>query len=199
MYSNNPVGNNLKRVDVISLLERFNGIVVIDEAYIDFSDQASYSDLILNFENLIVIQTFSKAWGMAGLRLGMGITNSLIVSLLNKIKPPYNVNILSQTVALEKLQNDETFKANLKIIKSEAKKLAIELEKLPMVHKLYASAANFILVEFSDADKYYKLLLSKGIVVRNRSSQVGCYNCLRITVGTPSENKLLIDTLKKLA
>ena len=196
---NNPVGNNLDRADVLELLDRFNGIVVIDEAYIDFSDQPSYSDLILEYNNLIVIQTFSKAWGMAGLRLGMGLTNPLIVSLLNKIKPPYNVNVLTQKLALEKLQNVDTFKKNLEVIKTETGKLASELEKLPMVYKLYSTAANFILVQFSDADKYYQLLLNKGIVVRNRSGQVGCFNCLRITVGTPSENKQLIDTLKKLA
>lgn len=195
---NNPVGNLLNSSDVMQILQTFPGIVVIDEAYIDFANTGSYAQLIEQYNRLIVIQTLSKAWGMAGIRLGMAFTNEFIVNQLNKIKPPYNVNILTQQKALEELSNVKSFTANVKSINSERIKLHKILSALPMVKKVYESEANFILAEFDDAEYYYNMFLQNGIVVRNRSSQYNCYNCLRITIGTPKENKRIMDLLKKI-
>ncbi|GLR16312.1 histidinol-phosphate transaminase [Portibacter lacus] len=194
---NNPVGNVLNREDVINIIDQFPGIVVIDEAYIDFSATSGFLDLINEKPNLIITQTFSKAWGMAGIRLGMAFSNPFIIDQINKIKPPYNINVLTQKVALEKLNDEETFKKNLASLKSEKLKLAAELDKMDVVKKIYESDANFLLVKFDDADHYYKYLLDHGIVVRNRSNQFHCKGCLRITIGTPEENDKLIKILKK--
>lgn len=196
---NNPVGNVLNRKDVIKLLETFPGIVVIDEAYIDFTNEESYIKLIQTYPNLIVIQTFSKAWGMAGLRLGMAFSNAYTIGQLNKIKPPYNINVLTQEAALEKLQDTKTFKKNKKLIISERKLLVDQLSLLPIIKKIHQSDANFILAEFDNANESYAKLLEEGIVVRNRTNEIGCKNCLRITVGTPDENIRIIKTLETLS
>jgi histidinol-phosphate aminotransferase len=192
---NNPVGNSLKREDVLHVIKDFPGIVVIDEAYIDFSKEDSFLDILQDFPNLIITQTLSKAWGMAGIRLGMAFANPFIVSQLNKIKPPYNVNILSQSKALEGLNDFDRFAKNLDTIQKQKEVLFEALEKLPMVKKVHASDANFLLAEFDNADHYYKFLVDHGIIVRNRSRQLHCANCLRITVGTPEENRKLINIL----
>jgi len=194
---NNPVGNSLRREDVLNIIDKFPGIVVIDEAYIDFTDVPGYLNLIEERSNLIITQTLSKAWGMAGLRLGMAFANPFIISQLNKIKPPYNINVLTQDSALQGLQNESVFQNNLKTIVSEKLILKEKLEKLTMVRKVYDSDANFLLVEFDNADHYYKYLVKQGVVVRNRSKQLHCNNCLRITIGTPEENMKLIEKLKQ--
>ncbi len=193
---NNPVGNTLNEEDVIKLCDLFPGIIVIDEAYIDFAKGSGYLDSIDTYPRLIVIQTFSKAWGMAGLRLGMAFANPFLISQLNKIKPPYNVNALTQKVALEQLSDESKFKEKLDLIISERLRLRENLIKLPMVNHIHDSEANFLLCKFDNADFYYGKLVEKGIIVRNRSKQKGCANCLRITIGMPEENNRLINTLK---
>lgn len=193
---NNPVGVSLDRSDVLQMIEDFPGIVLIDEAYIDFTDRSGYLSLIEEMPNLIITQTLSKAWGMAGLRLGMAFANPYIVEQLNKIKPPYNVNVLTQKEALFGLSREDEFKRNLDTVASEKIKLRKSLEELPMVNKVYPSDANFLLVEFDNADYYYEFLVKHGIIVRNRSKQTHCNNCLRITIGKPEENQKLINKLK---
>lgn len=193
---NNPTGNSLKVDDVLQIMKDFPGIVVMDEAYIDFSPHPSFLDILKDYPRLIITQTLSKAWGMAGIRLGMAFANPFIVSQINKIKPPYNVNVLSQVRALEELGDHSNYSKNLDTLKNEKISLSKLLVSLPMVKKVFVSDANFFLVKFDDADYYYKYLLEHGIVVRNRSKQLHCSNCLRITVGTPVENKKLIKTLK---
>ena len=195
---NNPTGNSFD-INVLSdLIKDFKGIVVIDEAYIDFSSQKSLINLIGKYENLIITQTMSKAYGMAGIRLGMGFSNEKIISYINKIKPPYNINILTENKALEELKKVSEIKSNVNSILNQKEKLISFLEKLDFVEKIYESDANFILVKVDNADLRYNQLLKKGIVVRNRTNQYLCQNCLRITVGTKDENKILIKTLNEL-
>ena len=192
---NNPTGNSLVREDVIHILNKFNGVVVLDEAYIDFSEQESYSQVINNYPNLIVLQTFSKAWGMAGLRLGMAFASKEIIQVLNHIKYPYNVNILTQGKALEMLAQEENMKQNVQVILDERKKLIVELNKLSFINEVYPTDANFVLIKVSDARKLYDELLETGIIVRDRSKVALCEGCLRITIGTPEENKNLLKEL----
>ena len=195
---NNPTGNSFD-INVLSdLIKDFRGVVVVDEAYIDFSSQKSLIKLIDKYENLIITQTMSKAYGMAGIRLGMGFSNEKIISYINKIKPPYNINILTENKALEELKKVNEIKSNVNSILNQREKLISSLEKLDFVEKIYKSDANFILIKVDNADLRYNQLLKKGIVVRNRSSQYLCQNCLRITVGTMNENKILIKTLSEL-
>ena len=195
---NNPTGNSFD-INVLSdLIKDFRGVVVVDEAYIDFSSQKSLIKLIDKYENLIITQTMSKAYGMAGIRLGMGFSNEKIISYINKIKPPYNINILTENKALEELKKVNEIKSNVNSILNQREKLISSLEKLDFVEKIYESDANFILIKVDNADLRYNQLLKKGIVVRNRSSQYLCQNCLRITVGTMNENKILIKTLSEL-
>ena len=195
---NNPVGNCLDKGDVIKILQKFSGIVVIDEAYIDFANEEGYLEWVDNFPNLIVTQTFSKAWGMAGIRLGMAFCNEFIVKKLNGIKPPYNVNSVTQEIALSRIKDLETFKIQVETIQAERESLRIAIEKLDCVLKVHPSEANFLLAKFENADYYYNQLINQGIVVRNRSNLPGCENCLRITVGTPGENIQLVSTLSKI-
>ena len=195
---NNPTGNSFSRKDLIDLIESFNGVVVIDEAYIDFSSNSSLVSLINKYNNLIVTQTMSKAFGMAGIRLGMGFSNSKIVNYINKIKPPYNINLLTEKRALKELKNIDTIKTNIKIILEERNKLIDSLNELSFIIKVYPSDSNFILIKVDDADLRYKQLIEKGIVLRNRSKELLCDNCLRITIGTPYENELLIKNFKEL-
>jgi histidinol-phosphate aminotransferase len=195
---NNPTGNSFSRKDLIYLIESFNGVVVIDEAYINFSSNSSLVTLINKYNNLIVTQTMSKAFGMAGIRLGMGFSNIKIVNYINKIKPPYNINLLTEKRALKELKNIDSIKANIKIILEERNKLIDSLNELSFVKKVFPSDSNFILVKVDDADLRYKQLIEKGIVLRNRSKELLCDNCLRITIGTPDENKLLIKNFKEL-
>lgn len=195
---NNPSSNSFEVSKIEKLIRGFDGIVVIDEAYIDFSNEESWVQKIEEFPNLIVTQTLSKAYGLAGIRLGICFASEEIISILNKIKPPYNVNQLTQDAALKALINPEKVQQEIEIIKSERSLLIEKLKETSIVKKIYPSDANFLLVEVDDADKRYDELIAKGIVVRNRSNQIQCDNCLRFTVGTPEENRELVNTLKSL-
>ena len=195
---NNPTGNSFN-INVLSdLIKDFKGVVVIDEAYIDFSSQKSLINLIGKYENLIITQTMSKAYGMAGIRLGMGISNNKIINYINKIKPPYNVNTLTENKALKELNKIDEIKKNIDLVLNQRMLLLTSLEKLDFVEKIYKSDANFLLVKVDNADLRYNQLLEKGIIVRNRSNQPLCQNCLRITIGTKIENNSLIKTLNEL-
>jgi histidinol-phosphate aminotransferase len=195
---NNPTGNSFEINVLDNLIKKFNGIVVVDEAYIDFSSQKSLTNLIDKYENLIITQTMSKAYGMAGIRLGMGISNNKIINYINKIKPPYNVNTLTENKALKELNKIDEIKKNIDLVLNQRMLLLTSLEKLDFVEKIYKSDANFLLVKVDNADLRYNQLLEKGIIVRNRSNQPLCQNCLRITIGTKIENNSLIKTLNEL-
>lgn len=195
---NNPTGNSLNRKDIYQILDTFKGIVVVDEAYIDFSSLPSYTKDLSKYPNLVVFQTLSKAWGAAGIRLGMAFASPEIISVLNKIKYPYNVNQLTQEKALEILNNQETMKSQLTLILSERTRLQQELTAIPYVRKIYPTDANFILVDVGDADTVYQKLVDQGIIVRNRNKVVLCAGCLRITVGTEEENTALLNALKTM-
>ena len=195
---NNPTANSFNALKVETLLRDFNGIVVIDEAYIDFSNQESWLSRLDEFPNLIVTQTLSKAYGMAGIRLGICYASQDIISVLNKIKPPYNVNQLTQNFALQRLSDLETINWEVKTLVSDRKQLQLELSKISFIKKIYPSNANFLLVKVDNANKRYKQLIEKGIVVRNRTTQPLCENCLRFTVGTRDENEALVMALLAL-
>ena len=195
---NNPTGNSFDTNDLTDLIKGFNGVVVVDEAYIDFSSKQSLISLIEDNNNLIITQTMSKAYGMAGIRLGMGFSNEKIINYLNKIKPPYNINVLTERKALEELYKIDEIEKNISIVLDQRNLLVSCLEKLDFVEKIYKSDANFLLVKVDNADLRYNQLLEKGIVVRNRSNQPLCQNCLRITIGTKNENNSLIKTLNEL-
>lgn len=190
---NNPTGNSMKKEDVLSLASKFNGLVVVDEAYIDFAEQKSFANELQNHNNLVILQTLSKAWGLAGIRLGMAFASTEIIDVLNRIKPPYNVNQLTQEKALEKLADEVGFQKEVKAILSERKRLREELSKLQNVLNVFPSDANFLLVKFVKPKLVYDALVSKGIVVRDRSKVA--YGCLRITVGTEEENSVLLNAL----
>ena len=195
---NNPTGNSFDTNNLTDLIKSFKGIVVVDEAYIDFSSKQSLIGLIEDNNNLIITQTMSKAYGMAGIRLGMGFSNEKIINYLNKIKPPYNINILTERKALEELNKIDEIEKNISIVLDQRNLLVSCLEKLDFVEKIYKSDANFLLVKVDNADLRYNQLLENGIVVRNRSNQPLCQNCLRITIGTINENNSLIKTLNEL-
>ncbi|MDC6386215.1 histidinol-phosphate transaminase [Flagellimonas taeanensis] len=195
---NNPTGNSFKRESVEKLLESFHGLVVIDEAYIDFSEQESWLKDLKKYPNLIVTQTLSKAYGLAGIRLGVCYASEEIIAILNKIKPPYNVNQLTQQKALQRILNEDAVQQEVVQILEERSNLEQALQNLDFVEKIYPSDANFILAKVDNADKRYQQLLEKQVVVRNRSTQPLCENTLRFTVGTPTENKALIAILKQL-
>ena len=195
---NNPTGNSLKRSDIYKILDGFEGIVVVDEAYIDFSADSSLSKNLNDHGNLIVLQTLSKAWGAAGIRLGMAFASPEIIAVLNKIKYPYNVNQLTQEKALEILNNQSKMEEQLKAILEERTRLQQELNDLPLIMKIYPTDANFILVRVDDANAVYAKLASDGIIVRNRNKVTLCANCLRITVGTPEEDDALLKALRKM-
>ena len=196
---NNPTGNNFDAQSIESLIKWFGGIVVIDEAYIDFSEQQSWLYRLEEFPNLIVTQTLSKAYGMAGIRLGICYASKEIISVLNKIKLPYNVNELTQQKALDRLSKPTEIQQEVQSIIKQRNWLYSKLETISYVENVYPSDANFVLVKVDDATKRYDELISKGIVVRNRSNQPLCENCLRLTVGTETENIKLITTLKELS
>jgi histidinol-phosphate aminotransferase len=193
---NNPTGNNMRRIDVEFLLNNFPGLILIDEAYINFSRQKTFIQELIEYPNLIVMQTLSKAWGLASLRLGLAFASQDIIDLFNKIKPPYNINQASQQLALKALQNTKQVNNWIKECVEQRKLMTEQLCNLPVVKKVYESDANFILVKVADADKLYNFLSENSIVVRNRSKEVNCDNCLRITIGTPQENAALIKILK---
>lgn len=194
---NNPTGNLINKKDIEYILNNFNGIVIIDEAYIDFAGVDSLIGLITKYNNLIVSQTFSKAWGLAGARVGIAYANKEIIKLYNKVKPPYNISELNQQAAITALENYQAYSTILARIISEKKRLIKELQKIKLIKKIYPSDANFLLVEVGNANKLYSDLISKKIITRNRNVQVS--NCLRITVGTPEENDNLLNALNTLA
>lgn len=195
---NNPSGNSLNRGEVVNMLEQFPGIVVIDEAYIDFSSQASFLKELDRYPNLIVLQTFSKAWGSAGIRLGMAFASEEIIRLFNKVKYPYNVNRLTQEFALNLLRDYGAIEAQVAVLLKERELLRQQLSQLPVVEKIYPSDANFLLVRVKDANATYQYLVDKGIIVRNRHTVTLCDNCIRITVGKAEENRVLIEALRGL-
>nr|WP_299067941.1 histidinol-phosphate transaminase [uncultured Allomuricauda sp.] len=195
---NNPTGNAFQKKSIEQLLENFNGLVVIDEAYVDFSENESWLSVLVNYPNLIVTQTLSKAYGMAGIRLGICYASAEIIAILNKIKPPYNINQLTQYQALKRVLDDTMVQEEVEQILKERKTLVQALNELDFVNKTYPSDSNFVLVKVDDADKRYQELLEAQVVVRNRSNQPLCENTLRFTVGTPDENKKLIAILKEL-
>jgi histidinol-phosphate aminotransferase len=194
---NNPTGNVIDEGVIHKIVTEFNGIVVLDEAYIDFAPEYSWLKRLDEFPNLIILQTLSKAWGMAGIRLGMAFCQSDIVGLLNKIKYPYNLNILTQQKALELLGDLNQKETWVKLLLEEKKKLEQALTRISFVKKVFPSNANFLLVKMDDAHSVYQYLIQKGIVVRDRSGIILCENSLRITVGTPEENRVFIENLKK--
>ena len=193
---NNPTGNSIQHEDIYFLLEKFNGLIVIDEAYIDFSAGISFINNLISYPNLIVLQTLSKAWGLAALRLGMAFASAEIITVLNKVKPPYNISGATQKIVLEALQQSENVKEKIKELISLRSLLQKELPQISCIEKIYYSDANFLLVRMKDANSIYNYLIAKRIVVRNRNNIILCEGCLRITVGTKQENGLLIKTLK---
>lgn len=195
---NNPTGNDLLRSEIEKLIQNFEGLVVLDEAYIDFSEAPSFLEELDKYPNLIVFQTFSKAWGCAAIRLGMAFASSEIISIFSKIKYPYNVNELTQKQAMEMLQRYDEIERWIKMLKEARESLEAEFAKLPCTVKIFPSDANFFLARVTDAVKIYSYLVGKGIIVRNRNSVSLCGNCLRVTVGTAEENKILVEALKQL-
>jgi len=195
---NNPSGNSFSTYKVEELLLNFNGLVVIDEAYIDFSEEKSWLERLKEFPNLIVTQTLSKAYGLAGIRLGVCYASQEIIAILNNIKPPYNVNELTQQKAVERLQKMGEVTNEISEIIKERTKLIHHLKEIKFISKIYPTDCNFVLVKVDDATKRYNQLITKGIVIRNRTNQPLCENCLRFTVGTNLENERLIKTLNSL-
>lgn len=194
---NNPTGNNMNRADVEVLLNNFPGIVLIDEAYINYSRQKTFIQELTEYPNLIVMQTLSKAWGLAALRMGIAFASMDIIDLFNKVKPPYNINEASQQLALEALQNTQQVNGWIKTVVQQKEVLVNNLNQLSFVKHIYPTDANFILVKVTDANAVYDYLAQNGIVIRNRTKEMLCENCLRITIGTESENEMLIKTLNK--
>ena len=195
---NNPTGNSFLDESVVYLLKNFNGLVVIDEAYIDFSKKDSWINELDEYPNLVITQTLSKAYGLAGIRLGICYASAAVIKVLNKIKPPYNVNELTQKRALQRLDNSEQIKTEISSIVKQREELLKVLLNVNFVEKIYPTEANFILIKVDDANKRYDELIAKGIVIRNRTTQPLCDNCLRFTVGTEQENMKLIEVLKQL-
>ncbi len=193
---NNPTGNLLNTESIEWLLKNFTGIVVVDEAYIDFAGITSWSQGLNEFPNLVVLQTLSKAWGLAGLRIGFAYSSKDIIHVFNKIKPPYNISEATQQLALQALQNEAQAKAKTNILIQEKERLLQEFKQFDFIKTIYPSDANFILIKVNDAKNLYQYLVSKTIVVRNRSSQPLCENSLRVTIGTPEENDALLTALK---
>jgi histidinol-phosphate aminotransferase len=195
---NNPTGNSINRADVEIILNNFYGIVVIDEAYINYSKQRSFIAELTEYPNLVVMQTLSKAWGLAGLRLGMAFASQQIIELMNKVKYPYNINTATQLLALEALDNIDWVNEHISTTVIEREKLKTQLLNLSYTEVVFPSDANFLLVKMKAARTIYEQLCSKGIIVRDRSKVVLCDDCLRITVGKESENKILIEALNRM-
>lgn len=195
---NNPTGNSFEADRVEFLLKNFKGIVVIDEAYIDFSNEESWLSRLKEFPNLVVVQTLSKAYGMAGIRLGMCFASEAIIATLNKIKPPYNINELTQISAIEQLQKADLVQSQIMSLINERELLVRSLDQVAFIKKIYPSNTNFVMIKVDDASKRYQQLIENGIVIRNRTTQPLCENCLRLTIGTTEENMKLIETLKQL-
>ena len=194
---NNPTGNLLRTGDIEFILKNFNGIVLIDEAYIDFCDQPSFIQKINEYPNLIVIQTLSKAWGLAGIRLGIGYMNEEILSYFNRVKAPYNISTVNQQTALDILNKEQDYRQKVKDILAEKEKLIQNLSGVKGILTIYPSDANFLLVEVENADELYEKLIARKIIIRNRNSVIK--NCVRISVGTSGENEQLLNALKEFS
>jgi histidinol-phosphate aminotransferase len=195
---NNPTGNSFSNKSISELLDNFDGLIVLDEAYIDFSEKESWLTKIENYPNLVITQTLSKAYGMAGIRVGILYASASIIAILNKIKPPYNINVLSQEKALERIIDIDKYNIEIQTILDNKRDLIEHLSNIKYIEKIFPSDANFVLIKVDDASKRYNQLIDFGIVIRNRSTQLLCENCLRITIGTKSENEKLINALSKL-
>lgn len=195
---NNPSGNSLNSDDMISIIEGFNGIVVVDEAYIDFSKNESFASLVDQYPNLVILQTMSKAFGLAGIRLGISIANPEIIDYMMKVKAPYNINKLTSEAAIRGYSNIESMKTNVGEILSERERLISELEKVGGVEKIFPTDANFMIFKVPEALDIYKKLAEKGVIVRYRGNEPHCDNCLRLTIGTPDENDQFITALKQV-
>jgi len=193
---NNPTGNALNREEMYKVLNHFQGIVVVDEAYGDFYDQPSFRKELQKYPNLVVLNTMSKAWASASIRLGMAFASSEIIGLMNKVKYPYNISLLTQQKALEMLHRSDEVASWVKLILSERARIQEEISKLAVCRELFPTDANFFLMRVPNANELYHYLIDKGIVVRNRHRVVLCGDCLRITIGTPEENEALLDALK---
>lgn len=193
---NNPTGNSIVRTDIETVLANFQGLVVIDEAYINYAKQRSFIKELTEYPNLVVLQTFSKAWGLAALRLGMAFAARPTIDILNKVKPPYNINQATQDLALAALQNVNQVNEWIKITVEERDHLSTALTGLEIVNKVYPSDANFVLAEVTDATGIYNYLVNQGIIIRDRSKVTLCEGCLRISIGTPAENQTLVAVLK---
>lgn len=195
---NNPTGNSLNKDAMLSVANKFKGLLVVDEAYIDFAPGKTLLNKLSGIPNLVILQTFSKAWGMAGIRLGMAFASTEIIEVLNKIKYPYNLNILTQQKALGLLEQNEQVENWVKLLIGERERMAKELSNLPFVVRVYPSDANFLLVKMHDARGIYDYLVEEGIIVRDRSKVHLCDDSLRITIGSEKENSILIETLNNL-
>lgn len=195
---NNPSGNLLDKKEIIHIMENFHGLVIIDEAYIDFAPGATLLPELKNYPNLVVLQTFSKAWGLAGIRLGMAFASTEIIAVLSKIKYPYNINSLTQQRVTQSLQKSDEMEQWVKIIIDEREKLAKQLKQLSFVLKVYPSDANFLLVKMEGAREKFEYLMNQGVILRDRTKVTLCDQCLRVTVGSPEENKELIEKLKNV-
>jgi histidinol-phosphate aminotransferase len=195
---NNPSGNLLERKKVEQIIQTFKGLVVVDEAYIDFANDPGFVPSLQQYPNLVILQTLSKAWGLAGLRLGICLASAEIIQVLNKIKYPYNLNTMTQQLVYKALFDTTKKEVHVKTILREREKLKEELTKSQLVDHVFPSDANFLLVKMKDAKAIYQSLLQQSIVVRDRSSVTGCDNCLRITIGTPEENQLFLNALKTI-
>lgn len=192
---NNPTGNSLDRIDIETILNHFNGIVVVDEAYINFSKQKSFIQSLIDYPNLVVLQTLSKAWGLAGLRVGMCFASEAIIGYLNKVKAPYNISLVAQELVLKALEEVGQVNDMIQHLVDMRIALAEVIESMPHVEKVYPSDTNFLLVKIPNATKLYQYLCSKGIIVRDRSSLPNCENSIRITVGNEQENTLLVNAM----
>ena len=195
---NNPTGNCFVLEDIRLLLEQFNGLVVVDEAYVEFAEDQSILPQLADYDNLIVVQTFSKAQGLAGVRLGMCFGDPQIIHLMNKLKAPYNINVLTQDAVLKRLEEQGIIQQQVLQIRAEKERIISEIKALTLIKKVYPSNANFFLAKVDNSSKRYKQLIERGIVVRNPSKNVNCANTLRITVGTPEENNALISALRTM-
>ncbi len=195
---NNPSGNCIPADVILDLLNSFQGIVVVDEAYVDFVPETSAVQLLKEHNNLFVLQTLSKAWGLAGIRLGFGMADPQLIAALNKVKLPYNINQMTQSAASEALDRVELMRARVALLNAERTRVIEELESLACVEKIFPSQANFVLARFKDVKAAYQTLLTKGIVVRSRDSATGCKGCLRLTIGLPAENDELLAALAEL-
>ena len=195
---NNPTGNSFSDTAISELLDNFNGLIVLDEAYIDFSEKESWLTKIEKYPNLVITQTLSKAFGMAGIRVGILYASTAIIEIVNKIKQPYNINVLSQEKALERIIDIDKYNIEIQTILDNKRDLIEHLSNIKHIEKIFPSDANFVLIKVDDASKRYNQLIDFGIVIRNRTTQLLCENCLRITIGTKSENEKLINVLRTL-